>query len=272
MIPKIIGFFINAIGVCFPKISARMAIKLFSTPREGKPTKLEDNYLNTASKKRLSYENVSIMTYLWEGKKDTILLAHGWESNSFRWKDLIEHLKPFNYNIIALDAPAHGNSSGKLFNALLYSECINVVAKSFKVDTIIGHSVGGMATVFFQHKYKIPTIKKLVLLGAPSNFYGVLYRYKQMMSYSNRVSKHIDKLVLKRFNHKPNHFDAAKFSENIKTKGLIIHDKKDMIIPFKDALNFNEKYINSKLITTSGYNHSLRSLEVNQHILDFIND
>ena len=54
------------------------------------------------------------MTYRWLGKKETILLAHGWESNSFRWKDLIVKLDTaLDYNVIALDAPAHGRSSGE---------------------------------------------------------------------------------------------------------------------------------------------------------------
>ena len=154
------------------------------------------------------------MTYRWLGKKETILLAHGWESNSFRWKDLIVKLKAMDYNVIAFDAPAHGRSSGKVFNAVMYSECINLVAKKFNANIIIGHSVGGMATTFFQQKYQLPSVEKLILLGAPSNYVGVFSRYAKMMGYNTRISKAMNDIILERFNNEPEHFNAAKFSES----------------------------------------------------------
>ena len=97
----------------------------------------------------LMEEFYTIQTYQWKGEKQTILLAHGWESNTYRWKSLINKLHQNGHHIIALDAPAHGQSSGTQFNAILYSEFINVVASHYQPTVIVGHSVGGMATVFF---------------------------------------------------------------------------------------------------------------------------
>ena len=70
---------------------------------------------------------------------------HGWESNSGRWKNIIQRLQQEQYNIVALDAPAHGASGSSSFNAILYSKFITVVSKNFKPNFFIGHSVGGMA-------------------------------------------------------------------------------------------------------------------------------
>ena len=270
-LPKIIGAFINLIAYFSPKLSAKLAIDLFSTPQKGKTTPKESEYLETAVQDYIQFENITIKTYNWKGNKDTVLLAHGWESNSFRWKDLITLLQKENYNIIALDAPAHGNSGGKYFNALLYSECINLVVKKFDVHTIIGHSVGGMATIFFQHKYQLKSIQKLVLLGAPADFIGVFDRYESMMGYNKRVSKALKKYVLKHYNHLPEYFSPAIFSKDILAKGLIIHDKKDRIIPYKDGLKFKQNYTNATFIATKGYGHGLKSERVYQHILDFLN-
>ena len=52
-------------------------------------------------------------------------------------------------NIVALDAPAHGTSGSKIFNAVLYSKFIEVVCKEFKPSILMGHSVGGMAISYF---------------------------------------------------------------------------------------------------------------------------
>lgn len=269
---KFIGAIINFISLFSSRAAGKLAIKLFSSPKKKRLKETEKDFLETAFIEDIKYNDIRIMTYRWLGKKDTILLVHGWESNSFRWKDLIIKLSALDYNVIALDAPAHGRSSGKLFNAVIYSECINLVAKKFKPNIVIGHSVGGMATTFFQHKYQLPTIEKLVLLGAPSNFVDVFGRYVNMMGYNSRISKAMNEIIHERFNNKPEHFNAAKFSETIAAKGLLIHDKYDSIIPYSDAEDFKNFYKNSKLITTEGFGHGLKSETVDQHILTFVSN
>ncbi len=268
---KSIGKFLNLVSLFSPKLSGKMAIKLFSTPQKGKLKNQEPTLIKESKKRIIKYDTISIMTYQWEGENDTVLLAHGWESNSYRWKHLITFLKDLNYNVIALDAPAHGNSSGQVFNALLFSECIHVVAKTYQPKTIIGHSVGGMASVFCQYKYQLPCVKKMILLGAPSNFVGVFDRYSKMMQYNTVVINAMNNYVLEKFNHLPEYFSAAKFSEEIHSKGLIIHDKEDSIIPYSDALDYKKHFSNAKLISTTGLGHGLKSEKIYNSILEFLN-
>lgn len=272
LIAKSIGSSINLVSYFSPRTAGHIALHLFSSPRKIKFKEPEKDFLDTAFLEDIDFENLRISTYRWIGKKETILLAHGWESNAFRWKPLIEQLKALDYNVIALDAPAHGNSSGKLFNAILYADCIHVVAQKFKANIIIGHSVGGMATAFSHSKYQLPTVKKLVFLGAPSNFVGVFARYVDMMGYNSRLSKTMNELILERFNQTPEHFNAARFLKDTEIDGLIIHDELDKIIPFNDAEDFNNFFKKAKLIATQGFGHGLKSDEVNTYILDFIND
>lgn len=269
-IPKIIGFFINLIGAFSSKYAAQLAITLFSSPKKGKIKPNEAEYLNDAIHENIACKDITIKTYRWSGSKETILLAHGWESNTHRWKKLINILKDLDYNVIALDAPAHGDSTGKIFNALIYAECINEVAKKFEVSTIIGHSVGGMATVISLYNSPLPSITKIVLLGAPSNFTGVFSRYKDMMGYSQNVSHALDQYILKNFNHLPEYFSTSNFSKELKVKGLVIHDEEDKIIPFQDGLDFKINYSNSKFISTIGFGHGLKSDSIYNHIIHFL--
>jgi pimeloyl-ACP methyl ester carboxylesterase len=244
---------------------------LFATPRKGRYTEDQKKVIASALFEELTYDGMDIATYRWHGKGKTILLLHGWESNVSRWNYILEDLKAEGYNIIALDGPAHGRSGGKLFNAVLYSEYINVVAKKFQPEVIIGHSVGGMASVFFMHNYGLASVKKLVLLGAPAHFSGVFARYKSMMGYNRRISKGIDNLVLERYGKPVDYFSAANFTESIKAKGLIIHDKMDRIIPFEDALLLAKRYKNANLIKTEGFGHSLKDASLTPKIIGFIN-
>ncbi|GAA4236102.1 alpha/beta fold hydrolase [Postechiella marina] len=269
-IPKIIGFFINLFGVFSSKYAAQLAISLFSSPKKGNIKPNEAEYLNDAIHENIACNDITIKTYRWTGNKETILLAHGWESNTYRWKKLINILKDLDYNVIALDAPAHGDSTGKIFNALIYAECINKVAKKFEVSTIIGHSVGGMATVIALYNAPLSFTNKIVLLGAPSNFTGVFSRYKNMMGYSQKVSYALDQYILKNFNHLPDYFSTSNFSKELKAKGLVIHDEEDKIIPFQDGLDFKLNYSNATFISTKGFGHGLKSDSIYNHIIHFL--
>lgn len=272
LMAKIIGFFINIIAFVSPNYAARLAIKLFSTPRKGKLNEEATDFLGTAFQEEIECEGIPIMTYRWLGKKQTILLVHGWESNSFRWKDLILSLKSQDYNIIALDAPAHGRSGGNTFNAVDYSECIYKVVQKFQVDTVIAHSVGGMSTILCQHKYQLPYLRQLVLLGAPSNFKDIFKRYSDMMSYNKSLINSVNKFVLENFGNLPEYYDTAKFSNEIDLKGLIIHDINDKVIPYDDALDYQTNIQKGKLISIQNHDHSLKSKEVDNYILEFISE
>lgn len=271
-VPKTIGALLNASSLVSSKYAAAKALSLFATPRKGLINKYQDKFLNTSKRIPLNYNGISIMTYQWPGNNKTILLSHGWESNASRWRKLIELLQLKDYNIVALDAPAHGNSESKEFNAVLYSEFINVACQQHNPEIMIGHSVGGMASVFYQNKYQLENLEKMVLLGAPSEFKTILKSYTDLLNYNDKVVRSLDKLIQETFGAPPSDFSTAKFAQTLNgIKGLIIHDKKDKIISYSDAELIHKNFKNSQLISTSGYGHSLNNKEVYNHIVEFIN-
>jgi len=267
---KLIGNSFNALSYISKKSAITKAFNLFATPRQGRYKEEQKNFINSAEKTMLKYNLINIASYQWKGNGKTILLAHGWESNSHRWEGLINQLLPLDYNIIALDAPAHGNTSGKQFNAVLYSECINVVANHYNINILIGHSVGGMASGFFQYNYQNKGLEKIISLGSPATFTGVFKRYVDMMGYNKRIENGLNNIVVERFNKQPSYFSLAEFSKKIETKTLLIHDIEDKIIPYGDAELIAKNHKNAKLITTSGFGHGLRNEVVYNHVLDFI--
>ena len=271
LIIKTIGSTLNFISSFAPSYASRKAIKLFATPRKGRYIDAELPVLQSAYVDELEYNKMAVFSYRWLGKGPTVLLAHGWESNAARWHYLLKPLKENNYNVIAVDAPAHGNSGSSEFNAILYSEFINIVAQKYQPEIIIGHSVGGMASIFFQNKYQLKSLKKMITLGSPAHFEGVFDRYSQMMNYNSKIVNGMNDLVVNRFGNLPSYFSAAKLSETISIEGLIVHDEKDKIIPYSDALLINKHFKNSTLVTTQNLGHGLKGESATKSILDFIN-
>ncbi|TXE10187.1 alpha/beta hydrolase [Seonamhaeicola algicola] len=271
-IPKIIGTSLNTLSFIAPKYATSKALDIFMTPRKGRLTNKQNAFFDTAQHLELQYKNHTIQTYNWPASGKTILLAHGWESNSYRWKNLIKKLQAFNYNIVALDGPAHGKSSGTKFNAILYSEFINEVANHYKPNIIIGHSVGGMASIFFQHNYQFKTLEKLVLLGAPSEFTKIFKGYVRMLNFNSKIENGLNKMVEERFDNSTAYFSSANFTKKIETEGLIIHDKHDKIIGYDEAELIARNYKNSTLKTTEGFGHGLKDASIDDAIINFINN
>ena len=268
---KSIGKALNATSIISSAYASKKALSLFASPRKGRYNETQLKVLSAAEYSELKYDNLKIATYLFKGANKTILLSHGWESNASRWSYLLNDLIDQNYNIVMLDGPAHGKSGGKQFNAILYSEFIKTVADAYKPEVLIGHSVGGMASVFCMHNHKLDFVDKLVLLGAPAHFTGVFTRYKSMMGYNQRISEGLDRIVLERFGKPTDYFSAANFAKEIEANGLIVHDTKDKIIPYEDAMLFANRYKNSELITTTGFGHSLKDKSITPDIIKFIN-
>ena len=271
LLPKLIGALVNFIGIFNTAYASKLALNLFSKPRNGQLTPYANSFLDTATaKSTLYYNKLPIQTYHWEGSKETVLFAHGWESNSGRWRHKIKKLHNAGYNIIALDGPAHGGSGSDTFNAILYSEFINVVSEKFKPTSFVGHSVGGMALVFFLHKKPYKHAKKIVLLGAPSAFTGIMKRYRELMGYSQTIFKGINKQIELKFGHPPSYFSTADFVKTIACEGLIVHDKNDPVIPYQDALDIEKQFKNAKLISTEGLGHSLKGDFVSDEFIKFL--
>ena len=91
-----------------------------------------------------------------------------------------------------------------------------------------------------------------------------------MLGFNYRIINQLNINILERFGDTPENFSTAKYLETINSKGLIIHDELDKIIPYDDALLIKNSFKDSILITTKGLGHSLNDETVSKHIHEFI--
>ncbi|WP_298224585.1 alpha/beta hydrolase [Flavobacterium sp.] len=271
LLAKSIGCYINLLSYVAPDKAFQMAYKFFSNPRQGRLKANElPHILQNAQLETLHENGQTIQTYIWKGNQNVILLAHGWESNASRWEKLLPHLLLTGQTIIAIDAPAHGLSSGKEFNVPLYTSYLNLVAKKHNAKQIVGHSMGGIAAVYYQYLYPDHSLEKMVLLGAPSDFAIILDNYIKMLGLNNKIRKAFHDYTLERFNLKIPDFSGKNFIQNSKIPGIIAHDINDKIVLYDEAKKLAESWKTAEFIATTGFGHSLHDEELNQKISDFL--
>jgi pimeloyl-ACP methyl ester carboxylesterase len=226
--------------------------------------------LAEAKKETFDNDGLPIQTYRWDGDEKIIFLLHGWESNTARWKKLIPYLLETGHTIIAIDAPAHGLSEGKEFNVIRYAASINIVAKKYSPNYIIGHSIGGKASLYYQATYNNPTVEKMVLLGAPSDYAIIFKNYVGLLRLSSRMEQLIHQHYWDRFQIKVAEFSAQYYAHSITAKGLLLHDLDDTVVLHDESQKINHYWKASVLETTQGLGHSLQNKIVYKKIVDFL--
>lgn len=270
IIPKLYGAFLNLYAFVFPKKAAEKAFLIFCKVRKGKVLPHQRDFLDTAKDQRLSIAEHTIQTYKWEGKKDTVVLVHGWESNAWRWHKLIAHLKEKDYNIIAFDAPAHGYSTGSYLYVPLYAQILQSITETYMPKHIIGHSVGGMTALYTEHSTPSTSVEKIVTIGSPSEFHEIITHFKQLLGLNQRVYMALGAYIFNRFGFTEKEFSSSRFVRTNEKKGLLFHDRLDTIAPYHASQQVHKAWKNSKLVTTEGLGHSMHQDEVNEQIIAFL--
>jgi len=270
MLPLTYGAYFNTTAVFSKQRAAEKAFKLFCTPRKGRVQPEQKEFLDQAKAERIKVKDIELQTYHWEGNRDTVLLLHGWESNTYRWRNLLSYLKKESFNTVAFDAPAHGYTSGNMFNVPLYTECTDAVVKKYRPTIIIGHSVGGMNALYHQQIYPSDHIEKIVTIGSPNKLQDLMIHYQKMLKFNNTVLSSIDDHLYRQFGFQMDEFTTSRFNGHLPKKGLVIHDELDTVTPFNASESVHGSWQNSTFFKTKGLGHSMHQEEVSQQIMAFI--
>ncbi len=231
----------------------------------------EKDFLMTAQQNILPVGIMQIQTYHWPGSGPKVLLAHGWNSHSGRWQALANQLIMADYDVYALDAPAHGASFGGSFAVIYYGEVLANFADILKPHIIIGHSAGGMATAYYlRHFPEVHHPDKLVLLSTPAELNHFMESFRKVIGIKKVVIDAMETAFAKRFGKSFDYFSIADFVQNFRVPGLIIHDELDDIAPVQGAYALANNWANSELVITNGLGHSVQHEQVRKRILDWL--
>lgn len=254
----------NTLSYLAPPLAGRLALEVFTAPQKGryKDKTAIPAGLQEAKAGWMQAVGLPIRTWRWSGVGKRILLAHGWESNSLRWVPWLEMLQESGYEIIAIDAPAHGNSGGNRFSAVLYAEVLKEAVKQFEPEVLVGHSAGGIAGVYLHSHLGESKLKKLIILAVPSELSELTRIYQQLLGFNDRVMDALDRQFIARYGSSIGTFSVKEFAKKLQLPGLIVHDKTDVIAPYQAMIETHENWRGSRLFLTEGLGHSLASRKV----------
>lgn len=182
-----------------PVLAGRVAFELFCRtpsrrPKGGKATKvftIGQDRLRQAGTVRLALtRGMAAAHHLGDTRPQAqaprILLVHGWGSRAEYLTDLAFALHHSGADVVLLDLPGHGRSSGRRLDLKMAAEAIVAAERHFGTfDGVVGHSFGGAAVMMaaggiFPELHRLQA-RRLVLIGSPSSMGEVFNGFATMV-------------------------------------------------------------------------------------------
>jgi pimeloyl-ACP methyl ester carboxylesterase len=263
---------LGASALVAPGLAGLWAERLFLTPPKPRYPSAEFFDLIDARQSFLRHRGRHIATWRW-GSPDApaVLLVHGWGGRATQMRRFVMQLAAAGYRVIAYDQPAHGLSDGKLTGLPDFADVLIQVARHHgNVRAMITHSLGGPAAAIALAR-GLPA-ERVVLISPPSDLVGYSRRFARWLALPERVRRSMQAAIEERFGVRWSELEIARIAPLLHAEALVIHDKQDMQVPWKQGAALARHWPGARLMSTRGLGHG-RILEddaVTRAAVDFI--
>jgi pimeloyl-ACP methyl ester carboxylesterase len=263
------------------KKAAAKAFELFCTPQR-RNLKQPPKIFDRAEKIQLKVEGIPVKGWRWRGEMDKsqktslrkVLILHGYESSAVNFDRYVVPLLRKHYEVLAVDAPAHGRSGGKMINAPLYKKTIQAVYNQFgPVHSFMAHSFGGLSLCLAMEEISHTPDYRLVLIAPATETTTAIGTFFSFLKLDPSIRPEFDKIIIKKGGVTPSWYSIKRAMRHIKAQVLWIHDEDDDTTPLRDALKVKEEnFSNIRFVITKGLGHRriYRDNKVAKQIVDFL--
>lgn len=242
--------------------AAEKAFELFCTPQLR--TKKDLPLIFEKSEKiEFPFEENIIRGYRWNPirtdhpSQKKALILHGFESSVTNFEKYIEPLIKKGYEVLAFDAPAHGRSTGKTINAVLYKKLVQYIWNNYgPIDSFITHSFGGLASFLALEEIPHSDSTKIVLVAPASETKTAIDHFFRLLNLDDDVRQEFHNIITEIGGKPPEWYSVARVASSIKGQVLFLQDKEDHMTPLSDVKPIMDKnYTNFHFVISEGLGH-----------------
>ena len=245
-----------------PALAGRIATYLWFTPF---PLARPRSPRIPPGARRITFESAGSVVHGYEigdGSR-TALLIHGWAGSSRQYRRIALRLTEEGYRCVVIDLPAHGIEAGRSTHAFEMADAIEIAGNALgKVDIVVAHSLGAMATaVAMQRSLKAD---RLVLVAPGLRPHQALESFAAILRLRPVVAKAVEHSMEDRFGQDLwDRIPKGILDMSVPDHTLIIHDVDDDMVPIEEAKLLAERW-GVKLVSTRGHGHNgvLRASEL----------
>lgn len=253
--------------------TAEKAFEVFGTPYLKSVRKAP---VKNAEEVHILLDDKKVNGYRWNHPQEKkALILHGFGSAAHKFEEHAILLAQNGYEVLAFDAPAHGESEGNRTNAIEYSAMIKQVIENFgPVSAFLAHSFGGISLSLALEQIPHDSNTKVVFIApATETTSAVDGAFKMLKINDKTVRNEFENIVLELSGKNTAWFSMRRAMHNIKASVLWIHDEDDDITPWADALKVKEdNHPNINFVSTKGLGHRkiYHDESVKKQMIDFM--
>jgi pimeloyl-ACP methyl ester carboxylesterase len=252
----------ESISHLLPDFSARCAERLFRTPARHPRLPREAQTLARGAFRRERFGKGFLATWTF-GAGPAVLLVHGWGGHAGRLFRFVEPLVAHGFSVVTFDAPGHADSSGTESSLPDVAAAINFLASLHgPLAGAVGHSLGATATALVVRRgLPVPRIVLLAPGADPEQYTGRFANYFRMPA---NVRDGMKRRLAERYSVAWNDLRLDTPIESAPAGMLVIHDRADCRVPWRDGKAIADAWPGAQLLTTRGLGHHkiLRDREV----------
>ena len=256
-------------GTLAPSMAARILGDLVSQPRGRNPTQPWELTGGIAGREVELRPGLFALT--WGDAGPIVLCLHGWRGRPTQFRPLGNALLAHGFRTISIDAPGHGRSQGEHATPRLFGELLIDVERIVgPTHTAVGHSFGGAAIGAALALGYRPG--RIVLASSPTHVSRMPFAIAKMAGLPKRAFPAFARLLEKNAGRPIEELDLVTTGPRCGIPGLLLHDRTDAVIPYREAEALMAVWPALKVMTTEGILHRdiIGVPEVVQAVVRFI--
>jgi pimeloyl-ACP methyl ester carboxylesterase len=258
-----------------PGLAAHLAFRQLATPPRSASISWPLAIREQTRTRRIVAGPDKLAVYEW-GQGPAVLLVHGWGSNATHLGRLVQPLLNAGLRVIAFDAPAHGQSSGRSTDMVAFAHAVALVARDVgPLHAVIGHSFGAAMAMYAARDWGVDA-SRLVLVSSFNDCNWFLDMFARHVELTPGVARRARDLLAQRYGGRLDwsRMSVTEMLRQTQRPALVVHDENDEEIPFEHALSMADSLHTVQLKATRGLGHHriLRNPEVLRRVTAFLVD
>jgi pimeloyl-ACP methyl ester carboxylesterase len=251
---RLIRVAFRTLGTVSPQLAGRWASHLWFRPPRYAPPARERELLARARHLSMVHADKRIAVYTW-GDGPAVLLVHGWSGRGAQMGAFVEPLVAAGYRVIAFDAPAHGQSSGKDTNLPEVSAALQALAREHgPVRAVIAHSFGVACTLYALKEGL--RVARVVGISPPATIEGLVDKFATSLAIPPRALVAMRGYFEARFGADLwTRFSPLRLASAANVPALIVHDDDDSDVSWQEGEALARGWPGAQFQRTHGLGH-----------------
>ncbi|MES2489526.1 MAG: alpha/beta hydrolase [Pseudomonadota bacterium] len=213
----------------------------------------EQQALAGATRHQFNFEGLSLSAWVW-GEGKPVLLLHGWESRAAHMTAFVPALLERGFQVIALDAPAHGESQGEFMDVVKYGRAILATSSELgPFAGVIAHSFGAGAALYaYANGLQVPAC---VQLAGPSTLTSIMRHLSSLVSLNEQSISHLRAMLHEHAGVPVEVMDLQALQSGRAHPALLIHDPEDRVVPVSNSYELLAAWPGASFLRVSSLGH-----------------